>query len=155
MFKGLKAWECLGNEKGEMPYGGALPQSVHAVYPHEASHSASTHYTPWKWNQSACLCPELVLPSGPFVLEIAFQTVSSQDLRLPLCYDKFWAEARFQLGPIIFFLTLLCSSCTQLTLQSSFPWWVLVSRRAINDACASCGDRLQESQSPWCQTVSC
>lgn len=37
----------------------------------------------------------------------------------------------------------------QLTFQNSFPWWVLVRQRAINDACASCGDWLQEKRSIW------
>lgn len=150
----LRSW------KGGNAFQGSSVTVCPCLCPSEAFHSAnmSIHYGRSD-KKSVCLPgPELVLPQGSFCLGNCLSDESSQDPSPPLCCDEFWAEVRFQLGPIIFFLALLCGSCAQLTFQSSFPWRALLSRRAVNEARASCGDHLQGSQSTWlsqCQTVSC
>lgn len=102
MFKELKTGKCLGAEKGEMPYRGALSQSVRAVCPSEAFHSAnmSIHYGRTD-KKSVCLPgPELVLPRGPFVLEIAFQMNLPKTLVLPCAVMSFELKSDFSWAPL-------------------------------------------------------
>lgn len=159
MFKELKTGKCLGAEKGEMPSRGAVSQSVRACVLVKLSTVQVCLYTMDGQTRSQSACRSRASPpQGSFCLGNCLSDESSQDPSPPLCCDEFWAEVRFQLGSIIFFLALLCGSCAQLTFLSSFPWWALLSRRAVNEARASCGDHLQGSQGTWlsqCQTVSC
>lgn len=92
-WRDWKFGKCLENE-GNTLWRGSTVTVCHAACPSEASHSeACMDCMLWRWNQSACLFLQPVLPSDPFLGNCL------SDLCLPTTFILACAMMSFELKP--------------------------------------------------------